>query len=187
MENRISALLRVTSTHLHQHHAVPGNLGVEMVSELAQVPLPPEIPSGLLLIGICFFAPGILSAARVMRVAHIDPDTGEVTVKDGPKFGVQDLPPGAQIYIKAGSLVLAKFGKKFAAGDFDLASEGAGLQKSRVPEQEGAAQRKTDRHLLFRAGRTERCAGEPCVQLEFQSTAARFPALHLADIKRSLG
>ena len=48
-------------------------------------------------------APG--AAHDLLTVAHLDPDTGEVTVKDGPKFGAQDLPPGAEIYIKAGSLV----------------------------------------------------------------------------------
>ena len=39
-----------------------------------------------------------------LTVQHVDAVSGEVTVKDGPKFGVQDLPAGAEIYIKKGTL-----------------------------------------------------------------------------------
>ncbi|WP_309386085.1 sigma-70 family RNA polymerase sigma factor [Cerasicoccus frondis] len=38
------------------------------------------------------------------EVTDIDPDTGEVEVKDGPRFGVQDLPPEMPLVIDAGSL-----------------------------------------------------------------------------------
>jgi hypothetical protein len=38
------------------------------------------------------------------EVNHIDPDTGEVQVKDGKKFGYQVIPDGADIAVDAGSL-----------------------------------------------------------------------------------
>lgn len=37
------------------------------------------------------------------EVKHIDPDTGEVQVKDGKKFGAQTIPDGADIAVDAGS------------------------------------------------------------------------------------
>jgi hypothetical protein len=37
-------------------------------------------------------------------VNHIDPDTGEVQVKDGPKFGFQTIPDGEDIPVNKGSL-----------------------------------------------------------------------------------
>lgn len=40
-----------------------------------------------------------------LEVTGVSADDGTVTVKDGTSFGVQDLPEGAEIYIKKGSLV----------------------------------------------------------------------------------
>jgi hypothetical protein len=42
-----------------------------------------------------------------LEVVAINPDDNTVTVKDGTSFGVQDMPEGAEIYIKKGSLVKA--------------------------------------------------------------------------------
>lgn len=46
------------------------------------------------------------------EVSHIDPDTNEVTVKDGPKFGAQTIPDGADIAPDVGSVQKA-FGEPF--------------------------------------------------------------------------
>lgn len=40
---------------------------------------------------------------EAFEVTHIDPDTGEVTAKDGPKFGSQTVPDGADIIVDSGS------------------------------------------------------------------------------------
>ena len=66
-------------------------------------------------------APG--AAHDELTVAHIDPDTGEVTVKDGPTFGSQDLPAGAEIYVRKGTVSAARTGQGEAAPWEDFAPE----------------------------------------------------------------
>jgi len=39
-----------------------------------------------------------------LEVTHIDPDTGEITIKDGTTFGTQEIPESIEIYIKKGTL-----------------------------------------------------------------------------------
>jgi hypothetical protein len=78
-------------------------------------------------------APGVSHAE--LTVIHVNPDTGDVQVKDGTTFGHQDLPAGAEIYIKKWSLV--KGAKpKFAAGDFSFDQpESIADQKARLQRQ----------------------------------------------------
>jgi hypothetical protein len=69
-----------------------------------------------------------------MTVTHVDPDSGEVTVKDGPTFGQQDLPKGAEIYIRKGTLV--DNGIRHSAGDFNFDQpESVADQKQRMAEE----------------------------------------------------
>ena len=42
------------------------------------------------------------------EITHIDPDNGEVTVKDGTKFGIQQIPDGADVPVDKGSLEAPK-------------------------------------------------------------------------------
>lgn len=45
--------------------------------------------------------PGI--SHEELTVTHVDPDTYDIQVKDGPKLGVQDIPDGTQLWVQRGS------------------------------------------------------------------------------------
>lgn len=88
-----------------------------------------------------------------LEVRFVDPQTGEVQVKDGPTFGTQDLPPGTEIYVQG----LERGGAEasFAAGDefsFD-APESVAEQKARLAaEKRKADEAKAKEQMLQRAG-----------------------------------
>lgn len=44
--------------------------------------------------------PGI--SHEELTVTHLDPDTGDIQVKDGPKLGRQDIPDGTEIWVQKG-------------------------------------------------------------------------------------
>lgn len=71
-----------------------------------------------------------IMAGEEFRVIGIDPDTGEVTVGDGRKFGTQAIPDGVSLSVEPGSL------KTSGAADFD-------------PDAIGAARRKRDEGPLL--------------------------------------
>lgn len=78
-----------------------------------------------------------------VEVTGIDPDTGEVTVKDGRKFGSQTIPDGADIAIDQGSL---KQSARLAPDEDPFAlnrPESVEDQKARLA-QEDAAKTKAD-------------------------------------------
>jgi hypothetical protein len=88
-----------------------------------------------------------------MTVTHVDADTGEVTVKDGPTFGQQDLPQGAEIYIRKGTLVDPNV--RHAAGDFSFDQpESVADQKARLAEEKRRAdEAKAKQAMLDRSQR----------------------------------
>ena len=88
-----------------------------------------------------------------MTVTHVDPDSGEVTVKDGPTFGQQDLPKGAEIYIRKGTLV--DNGIRHSAGDFNFDQpESVSDQKQRMAEEKRRAdEAKAKQAMLDKAQR----------------------------------
>ena len=83
-----------------------------------------------------------------LEVRFVDPQTGEVQVKDGPTFGTQDLPPGTEIYVQG----LERGGGEasFAAGgDFSFdAPESVAKQKARLQREAAAKGRKGEREQV---------------------------------------
>ena len=89
-----------------------------------------------------------------LEVVSVNPDDNTVTVKDGPTFGTQDLPEGAEIYIRKGTLVdrpvktmssqlqkrLNPGDVRFAGGDFSFDQpESVADQKARQAEEKRKA------------------------------------------------
>ena len=62
------------------------------------------------------------------EITHIDPDNGEVTVKDGTKFASQTIPDGADIPVDKGSLKAPKIDK--------TVEDPCALDKAESPQQQ---------------------------------------------------
>lgn len=73
------------------------------------------------------------------EVRHIDPDTGEVQIKDGPMFGTRDLPDGAEIWVVAKT---AEIGGRAGAAEFN--PEG-GLEAPRAQESRPEAKEEPEK------------------------------------------
>lgn len=86
------------------------------------------------------------------EVVSIDPDTGEVTVKDGKKFGHQTIPDGADIPVEKGSFEQVPQVPSFGEEDFALnAPESVEQQKARLAHEEEVAKAKAEREKLVEA------------------------------------
>lgn len=93
-----------------------------------------------------------------LEVVSIDADTGEVTVKDGRKYGYQTIPDGADVPVAKGSLKTAPKVPVFAEEDFALnAPESVEQQKARLAAEEATAKHKAERAKL------EEAAAKPLV------------------------
>lgn len=98
----------------------------------------PKNPNGLIRINADDLQPGDVFRLRgpeisneELEVTHIDPETYEVTVKDGPKLATQTLPAGTEIWVqrngapsKAANAALAR-GTESAAEKLTQGREGA--------------------------------------------------------------
>lgn len=81
-----------------------------------------------------------------LTVMSIDADTGDVTVKDGRKFGYQTIPDGADLSVEKGSLEVIPKVPSFQEEDFALnAPESVEQQKARLAHEEALAKQKESR------------------------------------------
>lgn len=83
------------------------------------------------------------------EVLSIDPDTGEVSVRDGRKFGHQTIPDGADIPVEKGSYQAKPIVVEFTGEDFSLnAPESVEQQKARLGAEEAKAKAKAEREQM---------------------------------------
>lgn len=89
------------------------------------------------------------------EITAIDPETGEVTVKDGRKFGVQTVPDGEKLQMDRGSLKKAEGGEwpeppQEEPPAFTLEKpESVEEQKARMAKEESVAKAKADREKML--------------------------------------
>jgi len=88
------------------------------------------------------------------EVRHIDPDTGTVSVKDGPTFGWQELPEGTDIFVKEhvpGNGTLPKPARMSVkpGGDLFSSPESVADQKARLAGEKEAADQKAAREQML--------------------------------------
>lgn len=103
--------------------------------------------------GSHFVSVGDLSVGDTFRiggeeieVTGIDPDTGEVSVKDGRKFGRQTIPDGADIPVEKGSYAQKAKTSAFGEDDFSLNTpESVEQQKARLAHEAELEKAKADR------------------------------------------
>lgn len=94
------------------------------------------------------------------EIIHIDPDTGEVTVKNGKKFGAQTVPDGHQLPVDPGSLEQKPAGEWEAPATQPPANAAFSLEKPESVEEQKARQAQEQQAALKKAEQEAIAAGQ---------------------------